>query len=413
MNNPQGRSERGPLGEIGLSTPGFFLWPILLVFIISMSACLFLWTFPFSKKMEMQGALRLSEKSVDVLTMLPGIYQSIAVTDGALVKKGQVLAIVGREAVLPGGVSASSSQINILQNDLSTMQRVKALHEEKSSLIDSVAAAKRAVAERDLASYRQQLVTLKAESAKVKEKFNRMKTFYRKGLLTLPEMEAIGAEYQNIKAKRLQAQALIESAEVKLRAIDLERRNNRGDLEQQKAEANSQVEGVNFQIKEMASARTIEIRAPVDGIIAQLTAKVGDAAIQGTRFLTIMPEKNHLIASLFVESKILPFLKNRQRVWLSFEAFAPGQGGLYSGRLLLKKARLMDDELMRRYRINMPTYIVDIKLDRKTARQINNNFPLKEDLPLTSKVPVNQKILWDWITDPIDKQRELEGKKSE
>jgi multidrug efflux pump subunit AcrA (membrane-fusion protein) len=167
--------------------------------------------------------------------------------------------------------------------------------------------------------------------------FNRQKSLFDSGLVSLTQLEARNQAYQNTMAKRLSAENKYSNTKQDLTLLRIEMNS----AQQEYAEKTAKAEGDRFQsLSEIATGEgevaklqnqfsSYSIRngmyyilAPQDGQIIQAKkAGIGEIVKDGEMLLNIVPDKIQYAVELFVRPVDLPLVGKGENVMFLFDGF--------------------------------------------------------------------------------------------
>jgi multidrug efflux pump subunit AcrA (membrane-fusion protein) len=167
--------------------------------------------------------------------------------------------------------------------------------------------------------------------------FNRQKSLFDSGLVSLTQLEGRNQSYQNTMAKKLSAENKYSNTKQDLNLLRIEMNS----AQQEYAEKTAKVEGDRFQsLSEIATGKgevaklqnqysSYSIRngmyyilAPQDGQIIQAKkAGIGEIVKDGEMLVNIVPDKIQYAVELFVRPVDLPLVAKGQRVMFLFDGF--------------------------------------------------------------------------------------------
>jgi membrane fusion protein len=246
-----------------------------------------------------------------------GVLTGLTVRNGQSVRRGQRLAIVGSDTVSAQGgtqarvLSSLDTQRTALQSSVSELQdqlaRQRARAQDHRRLVD--VAQGQLAGEADL--QRQQVRLLEAQLVRLQP--------------AIAQHLVAGSTVDDLRARVLDAQT---------RLADLERQRATGAADQSSAEATGettlhqlqlQIDQAHQQLSELDARRSAalasiatELRAPVDGVVANLTLQEGAAVQAGQTVLSVLPAHTTLQAEVLAPADIAAHLQVGQGVRIAF-----------------------------------------------------------------------------------------------
>jgi multidrug efflux pump subunit AcrA (membrane-fusion protein) len=150
--------------------------------------------------------------------------------------------------------------------------------------------------------------------------------------------------------------------------------------------------------------QTIGLRAPENGMVANLIAQTGDVVTAGERLLSILPQHALLKAELWLPSRAIGFVESGNRVALRYPAFPYQKFGQQSGQVEeISPNATAPSELIGRLgrMISEPLYRVVVKLDRQAVSAYGKEQPLKCGMIVDADILLEQRRLIEWVLGPL------------
>jgi len=151
-----------------------------------------------------------------------------------------------------------------------------------------------------------------AERARLQKDWQRADTLVREGVASHARLDSASAAYQSGSAQAERAQASVAAARQQTATLDAERARLQAELEAARAQ---------LKLAEIDLAAT-ELRAPIDGAVGDLAARVGERVNAGLRLLSLVPLADVFVEANFKETQ-LTAMRVGQEVAIEVDAF-PG-----------------------------------------------------------------------------------------
>lgn len=365
--------------------------------------CGLLFNASFSSKATVHGWLVSSKPSIDIMAKEPnGIVKSTDISLGQQVNKGQVLLQISRNA---------SAQIS----------------ENYQALFDSLSQQSRLLKERQLMlrhKYRQQNQHNKTLIQTIDQHLEIHVLTEQK--LEMQLQEAISEEadlsslVQNASISKISYQAQkdkrhaierqltanrsskLEFAQKRLTAEQTQSASNIA-LEEQQNILESSLLSINQEIQKLTGANDYLIRSPIDGIVHNLQASVGETINTSLPLLQITPLDNPLKAVLFVPSNHAGFIKNTQLVQLKLNAFPYQKFGMSAAHVSQVSHQVLMPQQVKRMPINLtePVFIIEATLNHQQINANGKNLDLKAGMLFQADIILSKRSLLEWLLSPI------------
>jgi membrane fusion protein, multidrug efflux system len=241
-----------------------------------------------------------------------GFIQAVAVVDNQAVQAGDLLLkLEDRDyrAQLTRADASVAAQRAALANIEASRRMHQAVIEQASASVAGTA----------------------AEVARTKYDFDRYRTLSADQFATRQRFEQAEAEHEKARAADRRARAALDAAERQLEVIDTQQQQTQAALDQALAERDLAQLNLSY----------TEIRAPIDGVVGNRSARAGAYAGVGAQLLAIVPARGLWVDANFKESQlahiregepaeviadVLPGVRFRGRV----TSLAPATGAQFS-----------------------------------------------------------------------------------
>jgi membrane fusion protein, multidrug efflux system len=294
-----------------MSTPRFLLRGVVATLVFVIAGITWYWA----------STARFIESTDDAyvggeITMLSakvaGFIQTVTVVDNQAVKAGDLLLkLEDRDyrAQLTRAEASVAAQRAALANIQASRRMHHAVIEQASATVAGAA----------------------AELARTKYDFDRYRTLSADQFATRQRFEQAEAEHEKAKAADRRARAALDAAERQLEVFDTQQQQTQAALDQALAERDLAQLNLSY----------TEIRAPIDGVVGNRSARAGAYASVGAQLLAIVPARGLWVDANFKESQlahirqgepaeiiadVLPGIRFRGRV----ASLAPATGAQFS-----------------------------------------------------------------------------------
>lgn len=349
-----------------------------------------------------QGMLVTDKPSPKISAILAGVITDLPVGEGAIVKKGDRLAVITVEQRAEDGNASASAGIASIDARLSLndqqrrVQRRKRISEQVR-LRSVIAATGTAVAGLDSEIRLQQQVV-----AASKDLFDRAQEAIGRGFVSKVELESrrehmIQAQQglANLQQQRLAQLKQGEQERVELAEIEneiagdtIDIASGRQVLEQQRAE--------------LAGARSYVLFAPTAGRVTALRSTVGNAVAAGTPLMSIVPQAATLRAEAYVPSRAIGFVRAGQEVRLEYDAFPYQRFGSAKGAIASVSRIIIDPrETLIPVKVEEPVYKVEIALEQQSVLAFGARYPLQPGMALQANLVLERQSFLDWLLTPL------------
>ncbi|WP_233453969.1 HlyD family efflux transporter periplasmic adaptor subunit [Tsuneonella flava] len=255
-----------------------------------------------------------------VTPLTGGKIVAVPVTETQLVKKGQLLL----------QIDDTDQKIAVAkaEADLAAARRqYRAVTAQGSAQADQAAAQAAAVAQAQA-----QLSAAQADLAKAQTDYNRRKSLQGTGAISADELTATTTALQAARARVAQLSAAVTQQQSQLRSAASNRQATLAPISGTTVEDSPAVQ----QAKAALDAAKLDlertkVRAPVDGVVSQVTARVGQMIQRGSTAMVVVPVGSLYVDANFKETQ-LGKVRPGQAVELTSDFY--GSDVVYHGKVV-------------------------------------------------------------------------------
>jgi membrane fusion protein len=389
-------------GVISLVQPPIFKYLTLLLLSVVVISLIFLSIGSYTRKETVSGILQPDTGLLRLGAPQAGIVTELLVQEGEAVIKGQPLLRITSEKHGIQGFELNQSLINQYEFQITTLsqqlekQQVKhalealRLNDDHLSLTKRLAQLKR---QRDIF----------AERVKINQQIlKQTSTLSGTGYIS-----DIDLKKQKDKLLSLDQQASAIDAEQLV--VNNQIGQNRSQLSQlpitqgkDKDLLQSQLTQVRSQLATIKQQRLSELRAPADGVITGLLAKMGKSVDSNQNLLSILPKGSVMQAIIFVPTSAFGFIDKGQSTRLRYHAFPYQRFGVHDGQIDQISANvILPNETDIPGIISKPSYRVVVALQAQNITAYGKQIPLRSGMKLEADIVIERRSLIRWLFDPI------------
>jgi membrane fusion protein len=170
----------------------------------------------------------------------------------------------------------------------------------------------------------------------------------------------------------------------------------------------SRVLEINEKLANSEAHRTIEIQAPVDGVITTIVAYPGQTVAAGGPMLKIVPRHAPMEAELLAPSNAIGFIREGRRVRLRYSAFPYQKYGEYLGTITsVSRAAMSVDEVKGLLagappiQQNGPFYRILVAPDAQALSINGEEHSLPAGMEVEAYALLDRRPLYQWILEPL------------
>jgi membrane fusion protein len=347
-----------------------------------------------------QGAARVSAPSGAVVT-------EIKVKEGDEISAGQPIARLSHERTTSGGQNADE----VMRQKFN--QRLQSLDSENAQL-ELLAAEQSAQALKRVDDLKKQLTQadaeLRAQQQRVdsaRQEAKRFEDLVKQGFAS----EAMARErkndwldqntkLENLKGARAALERDLRGAQAEQPLIKLRMQTQQQQIEQRRSEIQQGL------VQEEASS-DLEVRAPIDGVVTNITVTRGESVAAEANLATILPKGSRLHAELLVPTRAIGFIEAGNPVVLRYDAFPFQRFGQYHGRVnSVGRIVLTPGEKLGAMTVREPAYRIEVALDAQSVRSGAQEFPLRPGMLVNADILLERRTVFEWVFEPVLALRE-------
>jgi membrane fusion protein len=347
-----------------------------------------------------QGYSISEESAWKAYALQPSVLALLPVTEKSEIRKGQVIAELTTERF------AKNQNLETLQSDL-VLEKIKAGQQELR-FTDEVASKTAVNISQQISALERELVQTDREDQLMKQRMLaleqqslRQQELYAKGFISQEAKENRNAEYLKLQGDMsiLQRQRLAMQREIDRQTQELGLVNSRNS--QRKAQIQRELSAIQQEHNEYSSRR-MQLVSPIDGVVAQVAAQVGQTVLPQIPLMTILPANSPLEVLLLVPSKSIGFVREGQNVSVRYQAFPHEHYGRHSGVVKeVSRIALAPQEVAQHIRVEEPVYTVRVKLPANHMTYQDKKLPITPGMVVEADVELDRLKIYQWLLEPL------------
>ena len=390
------------LGEATIARPlPFWVLTTLALIAAGMLIAVAVWG-QYTRRERVEGFLQLDVGAAKVSFTDSGRVAELLVKEGQEVVAGVPMARISLERA----TSASTTTGAVVSGELT--QRRGSLEKEQGQM-------------RELAG--QQLQQVRKKAADLQNEISQIGTEITLQTQRLASAKAEALRWAQLAEKKFasdiaarQKQDEATDQEIRLQALKRQKSTLERDLSTARMEepsvalrARTLEEQVNRQISELqqtlvqeeAKRETI-IRAPITGIVTNITVSSGQSVAADAAFATILPAGSKLQVELLVPTRAIGFVTKGKEVSLRYEAFPFERFGQYRGVIVdVSQTVWSAGDKVGPLTVREPAYRITAKLDRQSVEAMGQEIPLRSGMLVNADILLEKRSLLEWIFEPV------------
>lgn len=390
------------LGEATIARPlPFWVLTMLGLVAAGMMIAVAVWG-QYTRRERAEGFLQLDVGAAKVSFTDSGRIAELMVKEGQEIKEGVPMARISIERA----TAASTSTGTVVSGELT--QRRGSLEKEQGQM--------RELAEQQLQQVRKKAVDLQNEITQIEREIKLQSQRLASAKEQAQRFAQLAKEkfVSDIVARQKQDEATDQ--DIRLQALRRQKSTLERDLSSARLEepsvalrARAQEEQVNRQISELqqtmvqeAAKRETIIRAPITGIVTNITVSSGQSVAADAAFATILPAGSKLQVELLVPTRAIGFVTKGKEVSLRYEAFPFERFGQYRGVIAdVSQTVWSPGDKVGPLTVREPAYRITAKLDRQSVEAMGQEIPLRSGMLVNADILLEKRSLLEWIFEPV------------
>jgi membrane fusion protein len=361
----------------------------------------------YSRRVDMEGEVLPTTGVVAISAPSPGRVERVAVQEGEAVEKGAPLFTLDLDTATKDGgaqqriIDAQTSERAMLVQETQRKNRMSdAAEGELLEKIETLKSQKSQTEEQ--INVQQGLVT------KVANDYNQSIQLFGRHIVTVSELNARRQEWmqtlarlQDLQSSDMRGQAELKEAQYQIATA----RHTRAD---ENDALKSKILEIDERLANAEAHRSIDIRAPADGVVTSIVAHPGQTISAGAPMLKIVPPHASMQAELLAPSSAVGFIREGGRVLMRYSAFPYQKFGGYLGTVAaVSDAAISAEEAKLFLGGEAPTkqagpfYRVIVTPDSQFARVYGEERRLPANMRVEAYALLDRRKLYEWILEPL------------
>lgn len=389
------------LGDVVLIRPISFAFLTTVVATITAVMLIYLFWGEYTRKTKATGYIAPAQGLIKVAPQQTGIVVDLRVTEGQVVKVGQVLAVINTErATSTGDAQAEITKQIAARRGLLTQDRDKLsgyYAQQARSLASRLANLRIEIeqVERNLA-LQQERIRITETILATQRRLNAEK-FISDLALQQKEQERLSdlAGLENLKRTRTALLRELASVDAELKTLPYKQENELSSVDRNLA-------ALEQDRIEVESRRELLLTAPQSGVVTALATDRGKLAIAGQPMLSIIPEGSALQAELYIPARSAGFVREGSTTLLQYQAFPYQKFGTHEASVVkVSRTAVASNELPFPAPQGELFYVATVKLNKQTVTAYGQEQPLQSGMLVDASILLDRRTLFEWVLEPL------------
>ena len=389
------------LGELVFHQPLGLRFAVIALSIVVVALLSFAALAPISETEIVRGHLHALQGSLRVYSTGAGTIDEVFVSNGDVVSAGEVLATVRRAAFDSLGNQALSSSIAKLRTQLQQEKSLRNALTLSARLNEKNLQQRQATLQQELARMDAQLRSLSLRRDLSLAQVQRQQTLVEKRQISVAQHENTLDVLYGFEQALQGLHAQKESRVGAMLALEQELLQLPFMLRQQLAASDSKIAQLHVQLKDLELTEHFGLTAPADGVVNNLLGVHGDAIDSRTPFATIIPEEAEFEALLYVPSRALAKIAEKQSVFLDYDSYPARSYGYFSAQVTEISQSILDPrEHLLPIDMQEPFYLVRAAPQWHSS-EFGERQQMRSGMQFTAHLRVGERTLLERLAAPL------------
>lgn len=393
------------LGGISLAYP-VPLWVLTAVSIVAAIVVVLFFTLgTYTRRSSVTGQLVPSQGLATVLAPATGVVSRLEIPEGGRAEVGQSLAVVTVPRATQGSGDTQQALEQHLQQRQDGLASTQVAQQQQLQAQANGLRAQLATARRELAQTESEVSTRQDQIRIASETLDRLRQLEDGryvSVLQIKQQESTVLEYtsqrQSLERQAISTRRMIAQLEQALQELPGQQQATEAGYQRELAQLEQE------RVQTEASGALV-VTAPVAGVVATRTVKMGQAVQAGQPLLSLLPGDGGLEAELLVPSRAIGFIAPGDSVLLRYQAFPYQKFGHHQGKVAsISRSALSTGELgalIGNAQQGEPFYRVTVALNQQSVTAYGQPEPLKPGMLLDADILGEKRRLIEWIFEPL------------
>lgn len=389
-------------GQIVLKqTTSSVLMSVVIVSIIIAAVIWITWG-EYARTEQVLGILDTTQPSSKIMAQRSGIITELNVSEGEVVQKDDVIAIVDVDRKSENGGTLAESSLLAIDNRI-------ALAAEQQNIVRDLELSNKAMlrgivqaANHKIGDIQNQIQLQRKIVTSNQSLFDKIGDLVDRGFVSQIDYER---RLQNL----LSSQQSLSRLEQQLVTQEAERARAQNELSQsilkvsrELSDIGSTVESLSQQRAQIMGEKSYTISAPISGRVTAFQAAKGKTVRPNVALMTIIPEGSDLEAILYAPTRAVGLIKTDQETRLLLDAFPYQRFGSFEAKIVEISRIVIDPrEADVPFQIDEPVYKVKAKLEMQSVDAFGEKISLQPGMTLTGNIILERQSFLDWILTPL------------
>ncbi|WP_318386733.1 HlyD family secretion protein [Enterobacter sp.] len=375
---------------------------ILLLFFLG----LFLYFGSYTRKAHLSGIVMPSSGLIKITPQYSGNVTALTVAEGEHVTAGTTLYHISGEHYNGQGAGTLAAINLSLQTQFSMLVSQQRL-EQNDNKQQQAAASQRII------SLKPQIQSAEQQLRQAEYQANLSLSVMNRYQKLISSHYVADVEYQQKQIDMSAAKEKVESQRQTLLQLQTELNRASDELnhlkvlgESRKSELDRQLQSLKQQQVELSGQEHFTLASPVNGTVAAILIRPGQAVKSFEPVMTVVPDDASLQIELYATSQNAGFIHPGQRVALRFSAFPYQKFGVQYGKISeISRTTLTSTEMLSvspvTWKENEGHYRVIVLPERSYILAYGFKEPLRSGMTLEGDINLDKRQLWEWLTEPL------------
>ncbi len=397
--------ETSQFGEVRVTTPLGAKLLTIVAAVIGTVIALWLFLGAYTRRERVEGFLAPQNGLARLEAKTTGELAKLFVKEGDSVRQGDPIALISSERFSAQAESSDRKLRSELSREkASVTERIRSIQQQSVEQADGYQ-KQIALTLDQLRHGQSELALYQSELTRQAALLKKMRDLARNGFVSKAQLDQQETSHSLAALNIARQQSSITGLQQQLKSNQaaLVQLPTRTELSVAEAEQNlAQIEG---SLIRNDRDRESLIVASADGVIASITAQLGQTLSAGQSVVTLVPKGEMLMAHLFVRSSAMGFLETDTEIALLYESYPFQKFGAFRGKVYsISKSPISSSEISELG--GTPTsdeklYKITVAIPSQQVRVAEQAKPLKPGMIVHADLMLESRRIYQWLFEPL------------
>lgn len=372
-----------------------------IIFVILGGLIIYGWNAPYSRKVTVTGEIIPQSGDIAVRNTQPGVVNML-VKDGALVKKGQVLATIDEELASDPNRTTSEIELSSLKERRDLIDKQYKISESRITQSKRTFKLRIENADSSIKALEEQIEMIETEVDLADEALKRRKGLAEKNLSTQSDLDVANSNLLNARRALIETRSEYVAAKAERSSAKFDGETDLSRIQEEMISLRAERLAILQEIDQIENQQTRELRAPISGHVIYARARDQEQVGAQETIFTIVPAEDKLLALLYAPSSAIGFVNVGDPVYLRYDAYPYREHGTFTGIVeRIDSAPQTPSDIGAVLSDSEPVYRIYATIEQKPTNKQQEQLRMIAGMRFSASIVADQKPILFWLLDPI------------